>query len=73
MREPGKPKVSKNGEPNGERERIVNLFIDYHPTKYGLKGFDGKEKNFSRKAKTTRTFGIFCFRSGYTLVEDDSS
>ena len=29
MREPGKPKVSKNGESNGERERNVNLFINY--------------------------------------------
>ena len=29
MREPGKPKVSKNGEPNGEREPNVNHSIDY--------------------------------------------
>ena len=38
MREPGKPKVSKNGEPNGERERIVNLFNDYHQIRHYVLG-----------------------------------
>ena len=38
MREPGKPKVSKNGEPNGDRERIVNLFIDYLFIDYRIVG-----------------------------------
>ena len=56
MREPGKPKVSKNGEPNGEREPNVNHSSFYRVNRFSdmfqKRGYVGRRR-FSRDFEDT--------------------